>query len=311
MGTCQGGLVVDGQQYGLAGQPLEGGPGILLGIEGPAVHGQQVVAFLHLQARLSQRSPVHGVPGRAAEDGLDAEGAVFQVEVRAQQARPQAAGGFDIATAPVGVGGVQLGNELADDEVHVLTGDAVLQELAVADPHGRPVHAMHGGVVEHVPLEAPCVIEDLLPLRRGIHRHRQLARGQLLLELLVGLEVHQGELLLAVHQDLLAVGTQEGAIHLRQHHLLLALLEVEGVQRGLVLTFGVPVGGAPVDQLALGGGEVVVVARRGRQEDHAGLDALQVDLHSLGGLLLVGAGVLVVLGLVLLGGVRIVARGHG
>ncbi len=102
---------------------------------------------------------------------------MLQGEVRAQEADAEPGRHLLVAAAPVGVGGVQLGDELADDEVHILAGDAVLEQLAVAGLLGLPVHAVHAGVVEHVALEAPGVIEDLLPLGARINGHHQLARG--------------------------------------------------------------------------------------------------------------------------------------
>ena len=101
-------------------QTVEGGPGVLRGVERHAVDRQQVVALLHVHAGRAQRRAHLAVPGGAVDDVGDAEGAVLQGEVGAQQADAPLQRLLQVAAAAVGVRGVQLADQLADDEVDVL-----------------------------------------------------------------------------------------------------------------------------------------------------------------------------------------------
>ena len=83
------------------------------------------------------------VPGRAVDDPLDPVGAVGDLPIDAEVAGPDRGRFLRIAAPAVGVGGVELGDELADDVIHVPSGHGRLDELPVALPHGRPIDAVH------------------------------------------------------------------------------------------------------------------------------------------------------------------------
>ena len=69
---------------------------------------------------------------------------------------------LDVSPADVGVGGVHLADELADDEVHVPAGDRVVEQRAVVRAQRVPVQAVHLGVVEVVPVGPPDLVKTCL-----------------------------------------------------------------------------------------------------------------------------------------------------
>src|SRR5690606_1766773 len=120
-----------------------------------------------------ERAAGVGVPRRALVDAGDAVGGAGlgadQLEVAPEQADGDGGLALDVAGVhEIGVADVQLADELGDDVVDVLAGDAVGEHLAVLLAEALPVHAVHVLDVEEVALDAVDVVEDLLPLGAGV-----------------------------------------------------------------------------------------------------------------------------------------------
>ena len=270
--------VVDRQEYRGLRQTLEGRPRVLGDVDRRAVDGQHPVALGDVHAGLGERRALLGVPGRAAHDLRDAVGPVGELPVHAEESDAALGGLLDVAAAAVGVGGVELADQLADDEVEVPPGHDVVEQGAVALAHRLPVDPVHGGVVEVVALESPRVGEDLPPFLRRHHRHLHGTGRQRFLHLLPGSDVDDREAAFGHRQELAAVGRYRVPVGVVEDRLLLALLEVpEDDRRGPF--GGAGSGQAPVEDLALDRCRVVVAARLRRQHDRPRLEAFEVDLH--------------------------------
>src|SRR5262249_25003556 len=101
-------------------------------------------------------------------DSLDLVGAICQRIVATKITDAERRTSFNVTATAVGVRRVQFSDQLADDIVDVPTCHGVLEQFSVTLAHGVPIHAVHARIVKIVTLEAPGVVENLLPLRYWI-----------------------------------------------------------------------------------------------------------------------------------------------
>ena len=173
------GAIGERERHRLAGETCECRPRRGVEIDRHAVHREQEVALLRVDARHREGVAGVGVPVGAAVDPGDPVAFVplavdRPLEVDAEHAHRSARLRLAIAAPVVGVAHVQLGDHLPDDERDVLAGRGVVDERQVLLEHCRPVDAVHRGVVEEVALHPPRVADDLPPLLAGgdLDEHR-------------------------------------------------------------------------------------------------------------------------------------------
>jgi len=211
--THSGRTVGDGQIDGRVGVgQLHQAVGVGGGAELDAVHRQQIVSGLDVQARLGKRAPVVAARIVARIDRRQpvAPRGRVEGEVDAEQ------GGVDgwrriaiVAPADIGVGVTEFADHLSDQIVEVLARTQQRQQLAVAVVDGLPVLAVHHRREEQVSLQAPRVVEHLGPFGHRIDQHAHVVEIELLLGLVilggVDLGIQNGIVLFVLDQHPLAV----------------------------------------------------------------------------------------------------------
>ena len=108
------------------------------------------------------------MPGMTPVDFGDPEIAVGGLDVRAQQAAVEALDRWLVARIHVVVAGVQLARDLTEDVVEVGSVGDVVDQRQVLVVDRLPVVAVHAGLVEPVPHDAPLVGVHLAPFDGGL-----------------------------------------------------------------------------------------------------------------------------------------------
>ena len=210
--------------------------------------------------------------------GLDVSG-----RSRAHRCRIDVVGARALVTAPhEDVQRRQLAHHLRQHVGQLgAIGDAIHQRR-VLRAHGRPVHAVHLSVVEVVALEAPAFGEHLPPLVARVQPEPPVADGEHLLGQFgrrrgFGARIEHEVVLLAPHQDLLAIGRQLVTPDVLEKGLELGLVGVDGqrLERPLALRLGVAV--EQVEALGVDR-QAGVVARRHGHFDQPRHQIREVDL---------------------------------
>ena len=289
------------QPHLLAGEALESGIDLAVGGDFPAVDRHQVIAFADVDARPHQRRHDPARPVGHAQDPLDhpTPGGSIERPVGPQQADVDPLGAPPaVADVDVGVRGGELADQLADDEAQILGAGRALHQRPVLRAHGRPVEAVHAGLVVEVAFQAPGVVEDLPPLRPrvelhhevveiddltpGRRRRRRSRRGVAALPAVPAVRVRDAHRVAAPPHQVLAVDGQRVLFDLRNHGLELAVLEVEGVQgprRQRTVLEAVEIALVAVEKIDGVGSDrqVAVVGGRHRQRLDPIGDAFEID----------------------------------
>ena len=170
-----GGLGVDGERHILTGGIHEQLIGRLRRFEVAPIHGQQVIAFLHLHAGLGERRAQAGVPVFPGIDFLEAVKAAGRVEfiVHAQQAEVDGMQIGIIAAAHVGVGVGKFADHLAQQVGEVVAVRHVGQQRGITVALRGPIDAVHGLFEEEVALLPPDFVEHLFPFGARVDPHFQ------------------------------------------------------------------------------------------------------------------------------------------
>src|SRR5205814_8645331 len=101
--AARGRRSVDGQHDRLLPERLEARPRIRFRVERTPVHGEHVLTFLHVHARLVERRPDARVPRPAADDAIDAIRAAGELPVDAEHADRLRRPALEIAAAVIRV----------------------------------------------------------------------------------------------------------------------------------------------------------------------------------------------------------------
>ena len=169
-GPCAAGVRSHRELGDRAGGVLEGAEDVGGGVQRPAVHGQQVVALVHVSAWLGERRVQARYPVGSAIDSDDAVPAVLHGVVGAEQAYLQFGAGLrKVASGDVVVADPQLAEQPLEQPVEVRASGQVREEGGVLHAHGVPVQAVHAGIVEVVAVDAPGVLVHLRPLGPWVH----------------------------------------------------------------------------------------------------------------------------------------------
>ena len=194
------------QHHRLPGRPLEVGVDLFGWFDGAPVDLEEILACLHIHARLGERSAQLGVPVLPAVDAPEAVAAPIDREVGAEEP------GLDrrqvglIAALHEQVPNRELAEHLLEQIVEVRAAGEPL-EVGLVPLLGRhEIETMMVGVVEEVALDAPRLVVHLSPFREGIDLDFHLVELERLLLRPRRLERGADDpLLVPLVEDLLAV----------------------------------------------------------------------------------------------------------
>ena len=163
----------------LAGGALERAVDLAVGLDLLAVDRKQEVAGLDVDAGRRQRRAEVRVPVSAAVDRLEAESAVRDLVVGAEQADGHRLGLVEpLAAAQEAVADGELAEHHPDHAVQVVPRGQVRKELFILVPDGIPVGTVHVRRVEVVAVDPPGFAEDLGPFGAGLDPHRDRRERQ-------------------------------------------------------------------------------------------------------------------------------------
>ena len=159
---------------------------------------------------------------------------------------------------------------------------------------------MHRRVVEEVALDAPHVVEDLPPLGARVDDARHLLGAQRLLHLLTGRGVDDRKPACRGDQDFRAIGGEGEVADACDDVFCFTFLDVPQLEGRLGAFADAGPWRFDIQQLALDRSQAAVVPGLRRQQNHAALEAFEVDFHRFYGLFVVLAFVFVIAVLVVL-----------
>ena len=163
----------NGERNGLAAQAFECSPWILGAVDRQAINGQQVLAFLDIDAKLLQWVARISIPRRAGHQVLESVDvlAVWSdgyFPVNAKHANTDVWSAATVTTVVVGMTNVELADHLADDVTDIFAAVGVIHHCQVPLADAVPINAVHVRVIEIVAEDAPCIPDHLLPFMLGI-----------------------------------------------------------------------------------------------------------------------------------------------
>ena len=239
-----------------------------------AVHGEEIVTFLHIHAGLGERRTQRWRPVEAAIDLGETVSTVSHGVVRAKQAAWDVARIAEaVAAAAAMMADVELAHHPLDDALDIGFRRSIGEERLVFLLVRNPVHAVHARRVEIIAIDAPRFVEDLFPFRARIDLHLNI-RGREAELAGCGCWARRcdGPRALQRIEHLLSVSGDFVLADVREKRILLALGEIVAVQHAVAI--GTP---HEVEHSRFAGLEIGEVGRRNRQGDDALLDPVEVD----------------------------------
>ncbi len=237
--TVFGWFGVYGDGGGFVGRVDEQLVGRLRRAQRPPVDGEQVVAFLHVDARLSKGRTRVWIPVLPRIDLLESiqpAGRIVLI-VHSQQAHADGMNIRLISTADVSVGVGKLPDHFTQDVREVVAIGRIRHERLIFLANRVPVHAIHAGFKEIVALLPPDFVEDLVPFGRRVNLCAHATEIQRALACFFG-RVRFGiddaiSAVFGLIENLRAVERDRPALAALDDGLLFALLHIERVNGSL------------------------------------------------------------------------------
>ena len=170
------GIGTDVQHDLLAGGSFEEAVDVVGGVQIAAVDGEQILAFLHVDAGLGERGVQSGIPVFAVVDAREAVAAVVDGVVRAEQAGVRRVIGL-AGTANEHVADGDFAEHFFEEVIQIVARADAVKVRLVALLDFREVEAVVVGVVEEVALDAPGFVDTSGDTRRGDRRWPGDCRG--------------------------------------------------------------------------------------------------------------------------------------